>query len=260
METLDDLIDDDDELIIQAPHGAAVHSGETWTQPAGEASLPPAGPVYRVTLPLLPHEQAARIGGRAPETGGGFQAVGRRGGGSQGGLQAAAPGGSGKQEVCVEKFSQLRIRCVWLARQGGVRVGTPRGGGLPPRPLPCHVTDASPGTHTPASLSPRSRVMSSIIVDERLRESRVLRLSQLRCAPLQTGSSLKLSHSQHPPPNSGDTPGTWAVVAVLAERSGTKEGTNGRRYAVWCVLSLLSVPCRASDSDSRRAQDAERPG
>ena len=122
METLDDLIDDDNELIIQAPPGAAVQPGEAWTQPAGEASLPPAGPVYRVTLPLLPHEQAARTGGRAPETGGGFQAVGRRGGGTAG-VQAAAPGGSGKQEVGVEKFSQLRIRCAWLAEQGGARVG-----------------------------------------------------------------------------------------------------------------------------------------
>lgn len=122
METLDDLIDDDDELVIQAPPGAAVQPGEAWTQPA-EASLPPAGPVYRVTLPLLPHEQAARTGGRAPETGGGFQAVCRRGGGT-GGVQAVPPGGSVKQEVGVEKFSQLRIRCVWLAEQRGVRVGT----------------------------------------------------------------------------------------------------------------------------------------
>lgn len=134
METLDDLIDDD-ELIIEAPPGAGVQPGEAWTQPA-EVPLPPAGPVYRVTLPLLPHEAAARTGGRAPEAAAGFQAVSRRGAGtgSAHGHEAAASGASAKQEVGVEKFSQLRIKCVCVAGRGGVRVSVCAPWGLPPPP------------------------------------------------------------------------------------------------------------------------------
>ena len=32
-----------------------------------------------------------------------------------------------------------------------------------------------------------------------------------------------------------DIEGNWAVVAALAEKTGTKEAANGKKYGIWCV-------------------------
>jgi len=53
-------------------------------------------------------------------------------------------------------------------------------------------------------------------VEERLRDLRVLRLAAVR----------------------GALEGAWATVAALAEKSGTKEGANGKKFGVWTLTDL----------------------
>lgn len=59
-------------------------------------------------------------------------------------------------------------------------------------------------------------MLSSVIVEERLRDMRVLRLGAVR----------------------GALEGAWATVAALAEKSPTREAANGKKFGVWTLTDL----------------------
>jgi len=44
-----------------------------------------------------------------------------------------------------------------------------------------------------------------------------------------------VSLMQHAVACSGEVEGSWAVVAALAEKSATKEASNGKKFGVWRV-------------------------
>ena len=125
-----DLIDE--EVLEEQAQQAAAAPPLSAAAPAAAPPLsqPQAQPVQRHALPLLPHE-------RACDAGGGFEAVGGRRADASTKTSYAPPP---KQDMTVEKYSQLRIKC---AQTPAVCRLCPRFAGLPFPP----VCPASP--HAP---------------------------------------------------------------------------------------------------------------
>jgi hypothetical protein len=106
--SLDDLIDEE-LVVVEPPSSSAAACPEHVAQPAAQVAAK-----QRVVLPLLPSEAAARTGGIPA-----LQAVTRQVAGEahtrgwgQHGAGKAVTAATTKSEPSVEKYSQLRIKCV----------------------------------------------------------------------------------------------------------------------------------------------------
>jgi hypothetical protein len=276
---LDDLIEDDEpELEILAPPRQDAAPSQA-APPQHHASAPLPTPGDRRPAAAHAREEAPR--GAAPPSrpagdgGWAFQPVSRTAppatrpqNASE--RAAAAAAAAARPDMTVEKFSGMRIRCGAQACAAS-------------RTLTClRLFAPLTSRHRAARAAPprararSNRVVSSVVVDERLSAMRVLRLPSVRCVAVAL-----LARSRRPnrarqtqlavralsaaPRASCDMEGAWATVGALAEKAGTKEGSNGKKYGIWCahcaraaaLLPHTRAPCSRACCPRRTLTDLD---
>ena len=274
MDAFDALIEDEEEAEAElqvAPPAEASDAARDRQAHGHEQSPPRATPAT-----LRGGSGAAAPPARAPQDTWAFQPVAQRSGSAATRPQnaaekaAAAAAAAAKPDMTVEKFSGLRIKCV--PRLGG-RLRRARARHGPHQSASC-LHGSLPATAPCVRRDRRGRVLSSVVVEERLRELRVLRLAHIRCAAARSNAAREPAC---PRSARGFAPRRRADAARcrVQRRGGGLLGRGGcpgreerhqrgvQRQKVWrlarclscCLLCLLDLTRRGAGT-----QDADGPG